>query len=186
MAARRQQWKQRPGAILGVLRRAPQPRRRFTPRCVLAAPRRTVRRGGSPFFVEPAESTLIPTASRGEFAHPATPSNRRRCIRNTALVARGQPTDDRAAPTAPEEALYAPPTLKKKMHSQNRKSGFAGASTFFVDRPVRASPRAIRDVGRALRQLRLEGELGVLVVSSVIALRLQGGFTPVGIFLEAF
>ena len=35
------------------------------------------------------------------------------------------------------------PTLRKKMR-QNRKSGFAGASTFFVDRPVRASPRAIR------------------------------------------
>ena len=35
------------------------------------------------------------------------------------------------------------PNLSKKTH-QNRKSGLDGASTFFVDRPVRASPRAIR------------------------------------------
>ena len=44
---------------------------------------------GSPYFGRCALRTALPNGSRGEFAHPATPSNRRRCIRSTASTARG-------------------------------------------------------------------------------------------------
>ena len=80
------------------------------------------------------------------------------------------------------------PNLKRKKLHQNRKSGLDGASTFSWTAPSRPSPRAMRVTyaGHPPHKLRLEGQLGVLVVSSVIALRLQGGLPPVGVLLEAF
>ena len=60
----------------------------FTPRWLAAHPAR------QPAFLRVLSALdHHPNGSRGEFAPPPTPSNRRRCIRSTASMARGQPAD---------------------------------------------------------------------------------------------
>ena len=77
----------------GMLRRAPP--RRPVHACVPTA-HRIIMAKAAPFFLEDlvlSAEQLDPNGSRGEFAPRPTPSNRRRCIRSTASMARGQPTD---------------------------------------------------------------------------------------------
>ena len=115
MAARKQHGKQIPSAIAGgvALRAAAAPSR--SRRCVPTAhQRRYVGPARQPKERLDAESTVIPNGSRGEFAHPATPSNRRRCIRSTASTARGQSTDRRARDCGWKKICT--PTLRKKIH----------------------------------------------------------------------